>query len=212
MSEEAQTQLRINALEPSYAYARNDTVAGRDDLGLMATPPKPKKKLPDPHTPSATKVMKVSRCHIQAFWGHWYFEGGANAGKGIEQIRVVLPQNDNDVGCAYGTVLGCYASKIPNEIPLPGYTPASGTIDIVNLLLRDSAENETQWDHGERIREAALEAAKSICKQKDTCCCKTVKFSWTKLTSGDPTEPIAALPNPTKGFAYDCEKKTVTDQ
>ena len=89
-------------------------------------------------------------------------------GEGLENIWNIVASTDNDKGCAYAAVVTCMAGAVPNEIPLPGYSPIASNIELpINDL---SADTDMGRELG-KVKKAADKEAKEMCKR---CCVKKI--------------------------------------
>jgi len=156
-----------------YRFLENNPLNLIEYLGLMAVVPK--RPLPPKQHDHAEVIVEVSKCQILVVYGHnWRNKNHPRSGTGLETIRVVRAK-DKDSPCAYAAVVGCFASYIPNEIPLSGYTP----------LAKDQGLNYSRGIGAETIEpddvlesRKVLAAAKAAAKNMfgEPCCCKSVKF------------------------------------
>ena len=166
-----------------YGFCGNDPINKWDYLGMIiggcscsrAEDP----TLPEKRFPCSKVVLEVKKCEILVVYGH-NFENPQHDrhGTGLETIRVIRAAKKAD-SCAYAAVLACNAANIPNQIPLPGYTPVSslligdrgGKIGAGNINLDMLPDDE---DEAKRIMAAAEVAANTMF---ENCCCKSVKLS-----------------------------------
>jgi RHS repeat-associated protein len=123
--------------------------------------------------PKGMELVKVEKCHILLIYGHNYastFFVGNKKKEGVQWIWNIVPKDDNQPkDSAYAAVIACNAHLVPNEIPLPGYTPVDKIIPVKD----PSADTDLSREAG-KVNKAAEAAAKDICKRKDQCGCKKV--------------------------------------
>jgi RHS repeat-associated protein len=151
--------------EEVYVYCLNSPLTFFDPDGAMAS------RLVDRlHPPKGKKLVTVPRCSILIMYGH-HFQNPANEhhGKGFENIWNIVPATDKDKGYAYAGIITCMAGAVPNEIPLPGYTPVSSGSELeVNGFGLTDTDMSIEW---EKIKAAATNAAEELCKK---CCQKKI--------------------------------------
>ena len=158
-----------------YRFLENRPVDLVEYLGLMGI--FPEDPLPEKQHEYATVVIKVKKCQIVAVYGHnWRNIRHPRSGTGLETIRVIKESDKQDPPCAYAAVLGCFASYVPNDIPLPGYTPLAKDQEL-NYGRGPGTEMVEPDDilESQKILKAAKDAANSLFASP--CCCKQVNFT-----------------------------------
>jgi hypothetical protein len=118
------------------------------------------------------ELITVKTCNILVLYGHNYM-GGENRFRvpGFQNIWNIVKANDSDqTGCAYAAVITCNADKVPNEIPLPGYSPFSGLLPV-----KDASEDNDMVREMQKAKTAAQAAVADCCKK---CKCKEIKITY----------------------------------
>ncbi|MFA7054857.1 MAG: RHS repeat-associated core domain-containing protein, partial [Kiritimatiellia bacterium] len=147
-----------------YLFCANSALETIDPDGAMAQP-----LIDRRHPPKGKRLIVVPQNTILIVYGH-HFQNPKHSrhGKGLENIWNIVASTDNDKGCAYAAVVTCMAGAVPNEIPLPGYSPIASNIE---LPINDfSADTDMGRELG-KVKKAADKEAKEMCKR---CCVKKI--------------------------------------
>jgi len=158
-----------------YYHVRNNTINKYDLLGMMAMPMEDP-TLPEKQHDYANVVITVNKCQILVVYGHNFRnKKHKQSGTGTETIRVIRAKNKENP-CAYAAVVSCFASYIPNEIPLPGYTPLAKNqaLNFIRGLGNDEMPQPNDIDEAKKMFIAAKAAAKTMFASP--CCCKKVEL------------------------------------
>lgn len=177
-----------------YGFVGNEPVNKHDILGMMFMP------YEDPTLPAkqhdyAKVVIKVNKCKILVVYGHNYRNKEyRQSGTGTETIRVIRAADQKNP-CAYAAVVSCFASYIPNEIPLPRYAPVGKEQSLhYERGPGSEAAQPNDIDEAKKVLEAAKVAAKNMFESP--CCCKKVDLyvqtygitTWDKVFGSLPNE------------------------
>ena len=164
------TQERASFQICPYTFSLNSPPSVADIDGARSTPRGQVqitlKNRRDP--PSGMQLVTVDKCNIKILYGHNWVNDFSK--KGLQWIWNIVPAVDTQpAGSAYAAVVSCIAYVVPNEIPLPGYTPVKVTIEVNN-----AAEDTDLGRELDKAMRAARDQAKAICRLN--CGCKKVKI------------------------------------
>ena len=187
-----------------YVSCHNNPIFFYDRLGMFFSCARIKKE-PE-RKPYQSVEIKVEKCTILVIYGHNFQNPSYERHVyGVETIQNISAASGAD-GCAYAAVLACFASLVPNSIPLPGYSPVGdktwvikrrGIGTIVHPRANDVAIDEDEKDpvaddkeEAEKILQAAKQKASEL--KKGACCCKEVQL---QLQTYDITDAPTYITN-----------------
>ncbi len=120
-----------------YVFCKNKPIYLFDRLGLLSFAKRKNKREPK------SVEIKVDKCTILVVYGHNYQNPAHDRhGYGVETVKNISAGSGAN-GCAHAAVLACFASLVPNSIPLPGYSPVNAKTYVTMFRgLMSTAEKE----------------------------------------------------------------------